>query len=49
MAVYVDDALIAAMVGRITSRWSHLNPPTPRSAPAISNPVIVLDAEPHDV
>lgn len=24
-------------------------PPTPRSAPAISNPVIVLDAEPHDV
>ena len=24
MTVYVDDAAIAATVGRITSRWSHL-------------------------
>lgn len=24
MAVYVDDALIPATVGRITSKWSHL-------------------------
>ncbi len=24
MTVYVDDAMIAATVGRLTSRWSHL-------------------------
>lgn len=24
MTVYVDDAAIAATVGRVTSRWSHL-------------------------